>query len=168
LLSKIAIFAIRRAAFVTNTNARRRKPRTAWELCEQACKAIAENPLNYCQAMWKSRRGCDVDEFGRDSEGAGSELPPELDLPENTCGTAFCRAGWLVVLHDGKDANPVKWERRALELLGMNHVGKLFDGGEVEGAPGSPDYVKAGVSGLRAFMAEHEAHLKAHRLKDVS
>jgi hypothetical protein len=159
---------------------RRPKAKTAYELLERVCEAIKARPLSYYQGYWKARRG-------QRGNGVGcAPLPFLLDQPENTCGTAFCRAGWMVVLHDGLRANPrdrssdpvMSWERRARQLLDMpphlefgmlvrDDVSDLFDAGDYSGVPGTPQYVKYGIDGLRAFMKTHEKHLKARSLRGV-
>lgn len=141
------------------------KATNAYELLEQVCEAIAAHPLNYYQDRYVANRG----------EGA-DDLPKELDTPANECGTAFCRAGWIVQLHDRRKLAYDEYEYRAMELLGALgedaedpyfDVVDLFAGGAVEGAPGSPEYVAEGIAGIRKFMAKHEAHLKAQSVNPV-
>lgn len=55
-------------------------PRTAYELLEQVCEAIEVAPQNYDQGVWSGRASNNREEF---------------------CGTAFCRAGWMVNILEG-------------------------------------------------------------------
>ena len=150
---------------------RRGKAKTAYELLERVCEAIKAHPLNYYQGYWKSRRGRSKGQVRHTQ--VMEALPPSLDVPENTCGTAFCRAGFIVAEHDGYEARPIDFNQRARRLLGIDEyesfddVSRLFDASAVTGTPGTSRYVRQGIAGLRAFMKEHEAHLKARSLKGV-
>lgn len=135
-----------------------KRPKTAWELCERVCEAIQAHPLNYYQDYFVARRG--------------GSLPEALDTPANACGTAYCRAGWMVVIADGADWCE-SYRDRACELLGMkrwqindttSEICRLFGAWLNGPTPGTKAYVRRGVSGLRRFMTKHEAHLRAHRL----
>jgi hypothetical protein len=103
------------------------------------------------------------------------EREPQRFNQSDWCGTAFCRAGWMVVLHDGKlGLNEVHVGVRAEELLDMDlsDSWSLFSTYEMfnpaAGArPGTVEYAKAGVDGTRAFMKKHAAHLKARSLEGV-
>jgi hypothetical protein len=139
------------------------RPANAYELCERACEEIAAHPLNYYQDLFVASR-----ELGG--------LPTELDVPENECGTAFCRAGWLAYIVDGKVNSPTHAEDRATELLlgpdpgtGLSYdVADLFDPFfDESGHPGTPEYVAQGVRGLRVFMATWEKHLKTTPIPPV-
>ena len=146
--------------------ARQRKAKTAYELCERVCEAIKAKPLAYYQADWVKR---------------GEVRPDELRVPENTCDTAFCRGGWLVAVHDGKNhehaSGPGAIHTRAYELLGVRNDGvgeplrlsvvSLFLASAVGGRPGSKAYVREGIAGMRRFMREHKAHLQARSLRGV-
>lgn len=136
------------------------RPTNAYELCERVCEHIAAEPLTYNQATFLS---CDVDE-----QRAVMGRPTD-------CGTMACRAGWMVVLTDGINravAHEFHIEERACELLGVISstsdigwdVADLFNGGAIDEdilKPGTEAYALEGVRGLRAFMATHEAHLRA-------
>lgn len=142
------------------------KPETAWDLCELTCDAIAERPLNYYQGSWASAAAlCWREDHGRE--------PP----PEELCGTAYCRAGWMASLAgiidgtvvtdmDGIYSRRRKIENFARDLLhrvgaDVEDINQLFSGGSVGGAMGTPDHVANGIRGMRAFMAKYEAGLKA-------
>jgi hypothetical protein len=136
--------------------ARQKKPKTAYELLERVCEAIKAHPLNYYQGMWVSQRGSSMD-----------PLPASLDVPDNKCGTAFCRAGWVCQLLDG--AMPRGGVGgRSNEILGLSddETDPLYYE-EMRGAPGSKAYVQQGVRGVRAFMRQHAKHLKARSLRGV-
>ena len=140
----------------------KRKPRTAWELCERVCEAIAAHPGGYLQEMWVTR-GKKV--IGR----AMSASLPRKEI----CGTAFCRAGWLIEVADGAGAAAAmacSWEARANALLGVPHSAthNLFAASALGALkPGTKAYVREGIAGLRRFMKAHEAHLKARVLKGL-
>ncbi len=142
--------------------ARRRKATTAYELCERTCEAIAAHPLAYFQKDWIR---------------TGARRPEEL-RGDTECETTFCRAGWLVAVHDGKsratDAGEIS--TRADVLLGRRRdlgdfdfaVTELFNGGGLSHlTPGTKAYVRKGIAGLRAFMRKHKAHLQAQSLRGV-
>jgi hypothetical protein len=152
-----------RGELMAKKTARRAKPKTAYELLERVCEAITANPLNYYQGFWKARRG---------ARGSATvcALPEELDKPANECGTAFCRAGWIVALHDGINARPRDFDTRARAIMGFPRSGSfdecfgLFDGGAVYGTPGTRHYARQGASGVREFMKRHAEHLKAQKV----
>lgn len=131
------------------------RPTNAYELCERVCEAIAAHPLNYYQDYWITRK---------------RDLPSALRVPENECGTAYCRAGWMVQVADGRVVERVS--RRAFELLGdvaedgqftedIWHLFETFEGDAMDLTPGTPEYIAEGIAGLRHFMAKYEARLKA-------
>lgn len=139
----------------------RTKAKTAWELLERVIQHIKEEPQRYYQDWW----------CYRDTRKLASlNLSPP-------CGTAACRAGWIVALHDGPTAAPLRhagrWpspvESRANEILGLDSwdTSALFAGGMIDGTPGTRAYVREGVRGLREFMKEYKAHLKARQLRGV-
>lgn len=149
-----------------------RKPRTAFDLCEMVAQHIEEEPRRYNQGTWMKRLS------PRDFKLAFGVAPP--------CGTMACRAGWLVHLHDGPsvDAAIVNTgfhsmftPTRANQILGMDEkdTSDLFNGSAVRsytdaiGKPrfGTKAYAREGAVGLRRFMREHAARLKARLLKDV-
>ena len=157
-----------RATAGTRQPTRARKATTAWELCEQACAFIDARAEAYYQGAWTAQ----VQDCGFSSRMQA----------KNECGTAFCRAGILVGVHDGfQQAKALDsfWSRvpdRAIQLIGLPpldedrahpDVRRLFEGDAVPGKPGTRAYVRAGVRGLRRFMKQHEAHLKARSLKGV-
>jgi hypothetical protein len=149
---------------------RRAKAKTAYELLGRVCEAIKAHRFAYYQGAWSMK--------------AEWAFPPE-QAARNECGTAFCRAGWMVALHDGAKNIDVAADKvllpgsidyvsiptRASELLDMSaddqDVLALFDGEACSGVPGSSGYVAQGIRGLRAFMKKHAKHLKARSLKGV-
>lgn len=140
-----------------------RKPKTAYGLLGLVCREIESNPLNYYQGMWKTSR----------NGGKDVPLPHDLDVDENECKTAYCRAGFIVNAMDGYSPRRTTWgfdwARRARKILGMDadQVYQLFAGDAIIGKPGTKRYVKAGVSGLKKFMYEHRERLLARKLSDV-
>ena len=156
------------AAHRVTRGTRARKATTAWELCEQACAFIDAQAHAYYQGAWTAQ----VQDCG---------FSPRLQA-KNECGTAFCRAGILVGLHDGFQAVRdldrdflSKVPDRASQLIGLASgtswahpdVARLFEGDAVPGLPGTRAYVRKGVRGLRRFMKQHEAHLRARSLTGV-
>lgn len=142
------------------------KAKTAYELLGRVCEAIKAHPLSYYQRMWAAKPDwC---------------FAPDV-AAKNECGTVFCRAGWLVALNDGNknidvenDVVELKGrfehiQTRAKALLDMSDddVRPLFSESSVTGSPGTTDYVRQGVRGIRDFMRKHEAHLKARSLRGV-
>ena len=157
-----------RATAGTRQPTRARKAETAWELCEQACQFIDAQAHAYYQGAWVAQ----VQDCG---------FSPRLQA-KNECGTAFCRAGILVGLHDGfQQAKALDsfWSKvpgRASQLIGLPpldefglhpDVARLFEGDAVPGKPGTRAYVRKGVRGLRRFMKQHEAHLRARSLRGL-
>lgn len=140
------------------------KPTTAYDLCMLVAQHIEEEPLRYLQSNWWLR----AKELAR--AVAYSKLPAEPP-----CGTAACRAGWIVGLHDGIGGARLAMRpeigigHRARQILGVKPIStnQLFDGFAVYGAPGTPEYAKAGADGLRRWARRRAKHLKARLLKDV-
>lgn len=132
---------------------------TLYDLCERTCESIKLSPPNYRQESWAVRAA---------------------DYVPGTCGTAFCRAGWMMA-HVQKPQSTEAWCRMSNEGFIKNDAYKLlkdagipdiaitelFSGAAVQHAllriakQGSRNYVAAGVEGMRVFMATHEAKLKA-------
>lgn len=148
------------------------KPKTAYELCERVCEHILEEPRRYFQNDW-CRRGTGIQRMWSrlrsvlsiDQDGNEDVMKP---VPPPVCNTVACRAGWIVLLHDGMKAKPRDFSDRANEILGVEWMDtqELFDGQDY-GQPGTKAYARKGVAGLRAFMKEHKAQLKARSLKGV-
>ena len=141
----------------------RRKAKTAWELCERVCEQITAEPRTYDQRMWRLSA----------NDWQIAKRPPRL---RPKCGTAFCRAGWIVALRDGAkkvDNNSCQVRANAILNLPRDATDQLFSGVAERlerwtvRTPGSIGAAKAGVRGLRAFMKKHAAHLKARSLKGV-
>jgi hypothetical protein len=143
--------------------ARQKKAENAYELLERVCEAIKASPINYGQDAWcfTPTPDCDCDQC--------KALRAQQE--HGGCGTAFCRAGWIVALHDGhaaaKETDDI--EGRAVTLLGLGRsdTDHLFDGSAVTGKVGTVAYVRKGIAGVRAFMKQHAAHLKARSLRGV-
>lgn len=153
-------------------------PETAYELLALVAQHIEEEPRRYFQDAFAL--------FGR------SEIRDVAEMDAPPCGTTCCRAGWIVALGDGMPAlrslaaqSQLDIPSRARAILGMGDVGTFFDefAAEADGddgwnydrevipddinKPGTPEYAQFGAAGVRAFMAKHEARLKARRLVDV-
>jgi hypothetical protein len=141
-----------------------KKPTTLWELMDGVCEAIDAAPFNYNQAYWvvdakKGFMSC-VNEY-------------DTPLPKEVCGTAYCRAGWMAMLSGSDEVsltpgqnNIYEWASDKLKQAGipMEDILELFSGGAVGGTPGTPEYVAAGIAGVRTFMAKHEQKLKSTQL----
>lgn len=145
----------------------RGKAKTAYELLERVCAHIAAEPKRYYQGWWVFR-GKDAIANGREAENVDFKAPE--------CNTIACRAGWIVLLHDGLRTKKVEdgghgTAGRARQILGMDlyETQQLFDGGAVCSGlkPGTRKYMREGIRGLKAFMAQHAAHLKSRSLKGV-
>ncbi len=133
----------------------------AYDLLEDVCKAILEEPRRYNQGEWLKRYY-----LGQVNTGL-------YNLPD--CGTVACVAGWTAVLAQGRSAAAVEWQ--AQQILGLNpdQCEELFSGGAVQELwmhetnrsiymmprPGTAEYAEFGVRHIRAFMAKYEAQLKA-------
>ena len=127
------------------------KPETLYELCEQVCEAIATRPSNYCQEQW-SVPACQVD----------SKDPNQREV----CGTAYCRAGWMVALTSDSKELPIDISGAAIGLLckaniPLYAIDRLFRGGAcLPLEHGEEGYATEGVRGMREFMSLHETALK--------
>ena len=151
---------------------KQRKPRTAYQLLARVRDHIAEEPRRYFQGDYI------VDDKDRLRE-IGLRPP---------CGTAACRAGWIILLHDGPEAKRESMYRRTQEILGMSidQLAPLVAGSacdyesglapvkcpeyldQVEVLPPTdPEYIRRGVRGLETFMKQHEKHLKSRLLAHV-
>ena len=139
------------------------KAKTAYELLERVCAHIKAKPQTYLQERFIAT-GDQAHEYGLH--------PP--------CGTAACRAGWIVALHDGpldpRDYGGIQTRANAILGLDSQTTGDLFSGAALNCGldaidfmvkPGTAAYVRAGVRGLRSFMKRHAAHLKARKLDGV-
>ena len=138
------------------------RPDNLYELCDEVCIAIEASPTNYYQPMWAT--------------------PARGVYGKKACGTAFCRAGWMVALADGhaKAASGGVY-KRALEMFTKAGISKaelqlLFqpDPGAYGRAygdvvdkyvkEGTPEYVAIGAAGMRKFMAKWKKQLKEAKL----
>src|SRR3990167_2452357 len=109
-------FMAKKAKAVT----RRGKAKTAYELLERVCEHIAAEPKRYYQGWWVLR-------------SAKRIAAADVKLKAPPCNTIACRAGWVVLLHDGRNTRQINAEgygtmRRALEILGVEHDDGLFNG----------------------------------------
>lgn len=133
---------------------------TLYDLCEGVIQAIETQHGNYFQGLW-----CVPVESLR------------VNVSYNyigACGTAYCRAGWMIALAEAsnKKLTNMQIHRKANALLrkaGIRQevIDQLFSGDACSGfTPGSPAYAKAGADGVRQFMALYEKELKNVRLDD--
>ena len=147
------------------------KPETLYELCALTAEAIETQPLNYHQGYWCVSA----------QEAVGAEA----------CGTAYCRAGWMYALLQDEDNMPsldllkpnsydliAKGMFQLLQNAGIpdDAINQLFAGiGDEECSrtyhpdlhnqdPGTEEYARTGADGMRQFMREFEAQLKATKL----
>lgn len=113
------------------------KATNAYELLEDVIAAIKAEPEHYNQQEW--------------------------------CGTSYCVAGWMERLVDGVVTE--KSGERADQILGLSddHTWQLYktSGPTCAYEAGTPSHAKAGERHIRAFMAKHEAHLKAQPVAPV-
>ena len=135
------------------------KPETLYDLCDQVCEHIAERPLNYYQGWW-AKKAKDV---------------PGIDEHPEACGTAYCRAGWMMAILENKPQEYTEpWQRSPISVkahalfndagVPEDDVRELFSGTAVKGMPGTANYVEDGIHGMREFMAKHEDKLRARKL----
>jgi hypothetical protein len=144
------------------TAGKNRAPRAknAYELLGRVAREIPQHPEAYFKHDWQ--RPVHL-----------CPMSPRVQA-KNECGTAFCRAGWIVGLHDGFEkmkANPTyPIASRADAILGLfdDETHELFYDESVDVArPGTRAYARIGAAGVRAFMEKHAKHLKARSLKGV-
>src|SRR3990167_5673447 len=133
--------------------------KTLWELCEDVIIAIEGSPGNYYQNTWKIR----------------TKYLAEISGNKNykeACGTAFCRAGWMTNLLCATGANTPNSGGVATNLLlraGISNedINNLFvPHGNIIAYEqyGGLEYAKIGTDGMRLFMKQHEAKLKAYTI----
>lgn len=153
------------------------KPTNAYEACQMAASMIATNPWSYIQEVFCTHRVYVGGDFG-------DKLRANLTRPENECGTAFCRAGWLVTLalknteiygevFPGKQSS---WDwvnllRYAMDLdwdewtFNKTQFAKdldiLISGDAIAYTYGTDEYALEGARGLRAFADTYRARLEA-------
>ena len=139
------------------------RPRTAWDLLSDVIKYMKKHPEEYLQEYYVARRETIRRRY-----------------PQSRCETAYCRAGLIVLLHDG-EVPDLDVARRAVNILGLRKEDcvRLFSGSACQYVAGlvpplgiierhipdtnSREYLRRGIRGLRTFMQCHKAHLK-HRL----
>lgn len=144
----------------TSTRTQKRpKPKTAYELLQRVCAHILEEPQRYLQRRYVAT-GTDLDAY---------DLKPP-------CGTAACRAGWIVWLHDGEWPDYSCISSRANQILKMSGADTMdlfrasalmYENHGQRYKEGTRAAAEAGVRGLRDFMEQHAKHLKARLLKSV-
>lgn len=131
------------------------QPKTAYELLERVCGAIKNQPQRYWQEDWCS---------------PASERKYHGDSVKHLCDTAFCRAGFVVAEFDGYKAKPKDWAERAEEILNIKNAKQdtqsdwadLTDSitMDTSGLPGTKEYAREGIAGIRAFMRDNKDFLK--------
>ena len=143
------------------------RPKNLYDLCDQVCESIAARPQNYMQQRWAStdpQRTLEIE--------CGVDTAKRLTSQHEMCGTAYCRAGWMMsILYDGPVDEDINIDRRAhilLEEAGVPgpEVVSLFVGSQAGllNTWGTPEYVQRGIDGMRKFMDRHEQKLKNARL----
>lgn len=133
-------------------------PETLYDLCDMTAYAIETQPTNYYQDLW-----------------AHPVLSLSTRYPhyKEACGTAYCRAGWMVNL---AEKNPRGCDNRYLPSKAKNMlvsagipesaIYTLFEGGAVRGIPGTKEYAKRGAEGIRKFMETYEKELKSKKVSE--
>lgn len=135
------------------------KPENMYELCEEVCTSIEASPQNYGQSA-----------FAKSAQ----------DNQKGACGTAFCRAGWMIAIIDhnaGIKRTEKKWlsyepniykRSRGLLLgagIGESEIDELFRGDVCSRTQdGTEAHARMGIAGMRKFMEKHELKLKAAKL----
>jgi hypothetical protein len=134
---------------------------TLYDLCEATAEAIELKPGNYYQEMWSVNTNVLQEDVSNYKENY-----------KEACGTAYCRAGWMVALAENTSAPHMHIPYKAEKLLHaagipLMKIHQLFAAGvNGDADPGTAAYVKAGADGMRAFMIEHEAKLRSVKLAD--
>lgn len=134
------------------------KPENLWDLCEGVCIAIKEKPDNYFQGAYS----VDAKDIHASRQTGRKEV----------CGTAFCRAGWMVAQLRPPKLSASDWNNDYISTHAENllsaagipsaDIEDLFAGGACSDYRfGTPEYVAEGIAGMRAFMTKHEALLRA-------
>lgn len=150
----------------------------AYELLDDACVFILEEPRRYDQSTW-------IGSLGRGSfdwNYMADVIPP--------CGTMVCIAGMCLLSKGISLIETMDSGKRAADLLGFKYSHRtsdyglridseeeqdatrdirnlfaddLLDGIPYDDAPkrGTAEYAKLGVDRIRTFMAKYEARLKA-------
>ena len=143
------------------------RPSNLYDLCDQVCESIAARPQNYMQQRWAAtepKRTLEVE--------CGSDTAARLIAKHEMCGTAYCRAGWMLsILRDGPVNEQHNISNTVMNLLHKAGVppsdtDKLFNGSQAGPLStwGTPGYVQKGITGVREFMAKHEQTLKNAQL----
>lgn len=137
------------------------KSMSLYELCEEICTAIAERPTNYYQEAYV----VDAKAVAMYKLGISETKATSREI----CGTAYCRAGWMVALtkKSGTLFSSLQIARQAGGMLfkagiPARAIEDLFAGGACGSGNqwASPAYIEAGIAGMRDFMKEYETLLK--------
>lgn len=137
------------------------RPTNLYELCEQVCEAISDSPANYYQDHW----AFPVKDLARRLG---------MEAIDGACGTAFCRAGWMINIldghkHPGTHEAWAEWRShihtkatRMLANAGVSEddIGGLFAMNHRDSKWGTEEYTDMGVEGMRTFMEKYETQLK--------
>jgi hypothetical protein len=140
-----------------------------YDLLDDMCKVILDDPKHYNQSDWMITEPNSIRMILSESASADIE-PPD-------CGTMACRAGWMVQLVDGPLARRHQYdtEDRAMAILGVTadeqasqhpfavDVVILFSGYAIDRQRfkrGTFEYAQEGVRGTRAFMQKWAERLK--------
>lgn len=159
------------------------RPRNAYEACMQAADMIEHNPLNYLQEAYCTTR----DEIRDQTFTLGKDVPIEtltaaLCDDHNLCGSAYCRAGWIILLCLGEEENGLliirdhygrRWNYTSSVLAGVMDVEDVYGSPDfsqewdrlVEGKSnpfpyGTNEYHIEGARGLRAFAQKWRDRLE--------
>lgn len=129
---------------------------TLYDLCEAVAHAIETKPGNYYQQSW--RVPCEALKYHN---------APQY---KEACGTAYCRAGWMVAL-TSPDSHFSRIEMTATHMLTRagiprEFIRELFRGGAA-GDTVNKDYVQRGAQGMRDFMQRWETELKSITVEDA-
>lgn len=152
------------------------KARNSYELLEEVCAVIKEEPRRY-----------DQDTFGSGLRLRGYRATKERLEMGPACGTTACYAGWMVILRNGEIGGGAIWKKAiammpgelrdelyilfgsdlAYHLLTDKEQEQLGEDGWGPNYPesGTPLYAKLGIRNLRLFMKKHRKVLKAYKLE---
>lgn len=133
------------------------KATNAYELLDEVCEVILEEPKRYYQGWWRVTPN-------------GKEYVPRTPAIEAlvfpACDTICCVAGWVCTLKSR--ITPDLFSSQARFILGINtdEAWELFRSSAVAdidpaAKPQTLEYAQAGVTHIRRFMAKYELRLKA-------
>ncbi len=155
----------------------RSKAKNAYDLLDDVCKVILEEPKRYDQGDW-------IVSIASDYSTPAAAVKCQTPYPIPACGTIGCVAGWTALLArptiavhvDRLDAQVMG---DAVRILGINRgqATRLFDGGAVRNQwrqdfgnnkkfpmTGTMGYAKLGVAHIREFMKDYADQLRAHKV----